>query len=319
MALENPTIKALQCLPGLRLEPSRCVQQRHQPTGCERCFRVCPTGAIRWTDLGLYWEQADCQRCMLCVAACPTGALLTTELPLVRRLKLLALEKKPVLACSGQPASIGHARLPCLGLLSRPELLLVFALAMGKTFQLNLLACRDCPNAVMLPSLQAAAAQVSELSAHVVLIEDKAKLEFKERGVSRREFFSLLRRQNEIAVNSLAEQLQELPERILADKSIPPQRLLLMQLLKRLPAQERSELAARLFPQVEISSEHCVGCSGCVDLCPSGALLAPRKGNPPTVHAQNCTDCGLCSAFCGQQAIAVQPGWLSQASKMVLG
>ncbi len=312
-------MKALQALPKLRLEPSRCVQQRYQPTGCARCFRVCPTGAIRWTDDGLHWEQADCQRCMLCVAVCPTGAILATELPLVHRLKLLAVEKKPVLACSGHSASLGHARLPCLGLLIRPELLLVFSLALGKPFQLNLLACSSCPNAMMLPHLRAAAAHVLELSAHAVLIEDRAKLEFKEKGVSRREFFSLLRRQNKVAVRSLAERLLEPPERSYGDKAMPPQRLLLMQLLKRLPAEERSELAARLFPQVAISRESCSACAGCADLCPSGALLAPRKGDPPTVHAQNCTDCGLCTAFCPQQSISVQPGWLSQAAKAVLG
>ncbi len=315
----NPALKLLLAKQGLQVERSRCVQHRFKPAGCDRCFKICPSGAIRWTDDGLDWEEAECQSCLLCVAVCPTGALVGKELPFVQTLKKLSAEQKPVLACTGRPSTVGHARLPCLGLLSSAEWLLIFSLALGKPYSLNLVECSACPNAGMLPSLRAAAAEVGAILAHACLIEAEQHLDFRESGVSRREFFSLLRRQTEVAVCSLADQLHEVPERPYGEKSLPPQRLLLMQLLKRKPEVERAELVARLFPQIEISSVSCSGCSGCVGLCPTGALLpAPNPDDPPTAHPPNCTECGLCSAFCSKAAITVTPGWLSQAAKHVL-
>jgi Pyruvate/2-oxoacid:ferredoxin oxidoreductase delta subunit len=205
-------------------------------------------------------------------------------------------------------------------LLTSPELLLIFSLAVGKPYGLNLLQCGECPNAPMLPYLKDAVAHVAEITDHVYLVENEQGLDFNESGVSRREFFSLLRGKAEAAVCSLADQLQELPARPYGDKSLPSRRLLLMQLLKRLPDNERIELGARLFPRVEISAAGCSDCTGCVGICPSGALLPTRvDGGPPAVHVQNCTDCGLCGAFCGQGAIAVTPGWLSRVAGAVRG
>lgn len=316
--LPNPALKILLAHQGLKLERSRCVQHRFKPAGCDRCFKVCPTGAIRWTDDGLFWEQADCQHCLLCVAVCPTAALSAKELLFVQVIKKLAAEKKPVLACGGQPATAGHVRLPCLGLLGSPELLLVLSLALGRSYNLNLTRCGDCPNAAILPYLKTAAAQVGKISDNARLIYAEQDLDFHEAGVSRREFFSMLRRSSEVAVCSLADQLYELPERSFGDKSLPSRRLLLLQILKQLPTHKRTELAARLFPAMEISSDSCSGCSGCVGLCPTGALHpAGTTGKPPSFVAQNCTECGLCTAFCKSDSIRIVAGELGRMSATV--
>lgn len=312
-------IKSLQSHKGVHLEPVFCVQHRHSETGCDRCFKICPTGAIRWTESGLFWNDGTCQRCMMCVAACPTGALLAKNVRIVPMLKTLATAKKPVLACTGRPATTGHARLPCLGLLTSPELLLIFAFVLGKSFSLNLVACHDCPNAEILPFLKSTAAQVAEISDHVGLAEEECKLEFREAGVSRRELFSLLRRPKAETSGSLANQMLDVPALPIGEKFLPPRRMLLMQVVKRLPSTERTELGILLFPRVEISVESCTECFDCVEICPTGALLPARGGDiAPTAHPQNCTDCGLCSAICEHGAISVNPGWLSQAAKAVL-
>lgn len=303
----NPALKLLLAHQGLHLERSRCVQHRFRPAGCSRCFDICPSGAIRWTDDGLHWEQDDCQRCLLCVAICPTGALAGKELPFVQTLKKLATEQQPVLACSGRPSTIGHARLPCLGLLTSPELLLVTSLALGRSFQLNLTECSACPNAAILPHLKLAAEQIAEIVDHAILVEQHAELTFRETTVNRREFFGMLRRQSKVAAYSLAEALQELPERSFGDKSLPARRLLLLQLMKRLPEDQRSELSALIFPKIEISEDSCTSCKGCVGVCPTGALMPPvSSGAPPRVHEQSCTECGLCTAFCRSGSIRIQ-------------
>lgn len=311
--LPNPAMQLLLARQGLHLEPSRCVQHRFKPAGCSRCFDICPSGAIRWTDAGLHWEETDCQRCLLCVAVCPTGALVAKELPFVQTLKKLAAEQQPVLACNGRPSTAGHARLPCLGLLSSPELLLVTSLALSRPFQLNLTECGACPNAVILPYLKEATAQVAEIVDQTSLIEQPAELAFHESTVSRREFFGILRRQSKVAACSLADALQDLPERSFGDKALPARRLLLLQLLKRLPKDRRSELAGLLFPKIEFSADACSGCTGCVGLCPTGALLPPvTQGKPPTAHVRNCTECDLCTAFCRSGAIQINPGKLGR-------
>ncbi len=314
----NPALKVLLAHQGLRVERSRCVQHRFKPTGCDRCFKVCPSGAIRWTDDGLHWEEAECQRCLLCVAACPTGALIGKELPFVLTLKKLSTEQHPVLACSGRPATAGHASLPCLGLLSSPELLLVMSMALGRSFQLNLTECSACPNTEILTPLKASAAQVAEIVDHVSLIEDSAELVFCERGVNRREFFTMLRQQSKVAACSLADALQDPPEVSFGDKSLPARRLLLLQLLKRLPTARRKELTGQLFPEIMFSSEDCSSCTGCVGICPTGALLPPAgQGDPPTAHVQNCTECHLCTSFCRSGAIQIRPGKLSRMTSNI--
>ncbi len=275
---------------------------------------------MRWTDAGLHWEEADCQRCLLCVAVCPTGALVGKELPFVQTLKKLGAEQQPVLACTGRPSTVGHARIPCLGLLSSPELLLVASLALGKPFQLNLSECVECPNAVILPYLEKAAVEVAEIADHARLIRQKSELVFREAGVSRREFFSILRRQSKAGVVSLADALHELPDQSFGDKSLPSRRLILLQLLKRLPEDQRIEMTELLFPRIDISGNSCTGCTGCVGLCPTGALLPPMvQGEPPTAHVRNCTECNLCTAFCRSGAIRISSGMLGRMELKVGG
>ena len=316
--LPNPALKMLLAHQGLKVERSRCVQHRFKPTGCDRCFRICPSGAMRWTDAGLHWEEADCQRCLLCVAVCPTGALVGKALPFVQTLKKLGAEQQPVLACTGRPSTVGHARLPCLGLLSSPELLLVTSLALGKPFQLNLTECTQCPNAVILPYLEEAAAAVAEITDHARLVRQESELVFREVGVSRREFFSILKRQSKTSAVSLAGTLYELPDQSFGDKSLPSRRLFLMQLLKRLPEGQRTELTALLFPRIDISVDSCTGCTGCVGLCPTGALFPSKtQGSPPKTHVQNCTECDLCTAFCRSGAIRISSGKLGRMAQRV--
>ena len=52
-----------------RLAPERCAPQ------CERCARICPTGAIQITPQGLRLDMGLCLFCGACAEACPTGAI----------------------------------------------------------------------------------------------------------------------------------------------------------------------------------------------------------------------------------------------------
>jgi ferredoxin len=315
------TGKALQLLarqPGVRVERSRCVLHRFKPAGCGKCFAACPSGAIRWGDEGLQWQEADCRRCFLCVAACPSGALGARDFALVPQLRTLGQQDKPVLACSGAPETRGHARVPCLGLMCSPELLLVVMLVLGKPLQINLTRCAACPNNAVVEPLSSALQLVSDLIEEVRLVTAEADLEYPEPGVSRRELFRILRRKSREVAGSLADSLQAAPAKSYGDKVIPERRFLLLQLLRKQSVERRDGLAARIFPAIAINAS-CTGCTGCVGLCPTGALLPPTTpGTQPLPHPQNCTDCGLCGVFCRAGAIVVDstvvnpPAWTFQ-------
>lgn len=51
---------------------------------------------------------------------------------------------------------------------------------------------------------------------------------------------------------------------------------------------------------VKIDSEKCVGCGGCIDLCPSIAIS--MIDDIVTIDDQLCTECGICVKVCPMSA-----------------
>ena len=51
---------------------------------------------------------------------------------------------------------------------------------------------------------------------------------------------------------------------------------------------------------VKINSEKCVGCGGCIDLCPSIAIS--MIDDIVTIDDQLCTECGICVKVCPMNA-----------------
>ncbi len=51
---------------------------------------------------------------------------------------------------------------------------------------------------------------------------------------------------------------------------------------------------------VKIDSDKCVGCGGCIDLCPSIAIS--MIDDIVTIDDQLCTECGICVKVCPMNA-----------------
>ncbi len=309
MMLQSTAFKLLTPQDTLRIERGRCVRHRLSSSSCRNCFTACTTGAITWTENGLHWDQGKCSGCLLCAAACPTDALTSNQLSFSDLLQRLDEVDAPLLACSFNPQTLGHARVPCLGLLADPQLLLVLQLALGKVLHLNTSACADCENSCIIPPLQQSVQKVTELAAKlpgaVKVIEAAPQLDYQEKSCSRREFFTFLNRRSRQTGVSLVNRLRlDTTSGSYGKKSLPLTRQLLLQLGKT-SSFVREMIDTKILPELSFTSD-CRGCRACVGICPSGALASlDIRGNQPQVNKDRCTACNLCVEFCCLEAITV--------------
>ena len=305
--LTGKILNALTERSALRIEPGRCLRHRLSVSGCRHCFHACATGAMTWTDSGLKWHEDKCSGCLLCVAVCPTDALTSVSLALGDLLQRLNEIDTPLLACTLNPQTQGHARVPCLGLLADPDLLLVLQLALGKELHLNASACADCANYRTLEPLKVAVQQTQELAVEstgaIQVIESTSQLDYREKNCSRRDFFTFLNRRSRQTGLSLVNRLRvDTSSGSYGKKSLPVLRKLLLQLGNSSPA-VRELLDTKILPELTFNSA-CKGCTACIGICPTGALCSPdERGNPPVAVKDRCISCNLCVEFCHQSAV----------------
>jgi len=308
---QSHALKALTPQDTLNIVRGSCVRHRFSRSNCTACFEICPTNALIWTSDGLSWDKTLCQRCLLCSAVCPSGALRASEVSLVLLLHAVKDLDHPVLACHVAPKAQGHARVPCLGLLADPELLLSMLLALGCDITLNLSDCIACQNHAVIIPLQKAVSQVNRLSGHrsvVELVFDADKINFKERNCNRREFFNLFRKRSAQAGVRVVDRLKaDDQQEAYGTKRLPERRQLFLQVLDLLAfSQEINK--ENLLPQRRTTNK-CRQCTGCVGICPTGALHPPEtSGDKPAFIAAKCVNCRLCEAFCPVAAIKVTSG-----------
>lgn len=301
-------LKALTPQDTLTIVRGSCVRQRFSRSTCNACFEICPTNALEWTPDGLQWDRTRCQSCLLCSAVCPSGALHANEVSFVTLLQAVKDLDRPVIACQVAQKAQGHARVPCLGLLADTELLLSMVFALGCDICLNLSACADCQNHAVITPLQKTVSQVNRFSgcgSTVELIFEAADIDFQERSCSRREFFSLFsKRSTQVGVCVVDRLKTGNQQEAYGTKRLPETRQLLLQVLDVLSASQKID-KENLFPQ-RIMTDNCRQCTGCVGICPTGALHPPlTSGAKPEFLANKCVDCTLCEAFCPVSAIKV--------------
>jgi ferredoxin len=302
--------KALELLTpttGIQVDLSRCVHRRFSRTSCRRCAQNCPSGAIV-VEQGPRIDLALCTGCRLCEAACPAGALAGDERAIGALAKALAEHSRPVLGCRA-PGVEAHVYTGCLGFLEI-EGLLALALFFPAGLTLNLVRCEGCPSAGMLSALEGAAERLRQLAGDACagrlrLARTVADLDYREEALSRREFFTFLRRRSSDTAKLAAARLQNAPEPPDGGRKIlPPRRRLLLRALPLLSPEQRPQVEAQLFPALSFEPS-CTGCTGCAGICPTGALATTTDDPPrPLFIPQLCTGCSLCAEFCRKGGIA---------------
>lgn len=130
----------------VRLDPTRCLRNRHRSSPCQKCRDVCPAGCLS-LDGAIRLDRDRCLDCGLCAVACPTGALDTEEVS-PRRLLAQVREAGTASFCcrnrkSGSKPAVG-VEIPCAGALD----LSVILGSVASGYQVHLILeeeeCRRC-------------------------------------------------------------------------------------------------------------------------------------------------------------------------------
>ena len=287
---------------------SRCVRHRCRKNACTKCMDACPANAISWGTGGLHIDTGACRQCLNCLAVCPTAALSAPELSLPLLLKDLATHARPVLGCQLRPDTDAHARMPCLGYLAHPEVMVLCALVFTDGLTVNLSACSACANTSVVAGIEASHRRLDELvPGHAIkLVGDRKELAFEEPALTRRQLFALFRdRSARSAMNMVTRLQSDSPHLAYGDKTVPLVRRMLLRALKEIDTVKRHVVADRLFGKIHFT-DTCESANGCVGMCPTGAIEpAVADDGPPSFNSDLCVSCGSCQVFCRNRGVLV--------------
>jgi ferredoxin len=143
------------------------------------------------------------------------------------------------------------------------------------------------------------------LSSRIQLVTSEQDVDFREKALDRRSFFTSLR---SIAFQGVATALapasRDNPGASYRDKTLPERRTLLLTALHTLPPAEASAVR-NAFTFTATFSDACDNCLGCTRACPTAAISEADDGLP-TFNQARCTGCRLCMEFCLEGAVTIR-------------
>lgn len=310
-------------MPGITLNPGRCVRQLSTLSTCDSCVAACPTAALVRTESVPAVNQAACVGCGGCAGACPTEAIRVDDFSATDFFFALAGGADNLVSC--------RKNVPCIAALSVDHLLSLASLKGG--LHLDTGHCDTCEIApVCRPQFEARAEEASYLleamtSPAKIALEPVAYTDAAAGGeADRRDFLRAINlktlaegkakfeREVETATDELIRhQLDSTAIAQLRTKTLPDKRKLLFTALKRAerPSQyhvvDSGELT--LASQKIMDAEQCTACQMCYRICPTGALTSDIKNAKIDFDAMMCVRCHLCHDVCEPDALTLSPSF----------
>jgi len=303
------------------LDPERCTHRRQGITGCTRCIRVCPAGALTSGERAARFDPYLCQGCGGCAGVCPSGAIVyaaqpATEVRCRIRRVVEALRESGNggfwLLLHDDDISEGfleirfrNATSPVIPLAIRSVAavgvdLWLYALALGVQ-RVELMPNPHSPP-MRMELLRAQEHLARQLLAgmavepqRIALISDPQIRS----GPGLPRFGQSDRLPDEFMKGNGPVALQVVLERLRGDGPEPPEEI-------GLP--EGAPLGG-----VRLDTTDCTLCMACTQLCPTQALRRGEVGTSLQFNEGACVQCGLCQAGCPERAIRLTPRLLTAA------
>jgi ferredoxin len=316
MLKEKIIDKTLRAGDSIETERSRCLRMRFNRNECGRCLEQCDAGAIGiYEDVKINTDK--CTECMLCVSACPSGCFEIIGLDfysLTGRLrKVQTSVQSPVLGCLSDVKKTAHEKTFCLGFLSEEHIIALYVF-LHDPMQIDLSGCTDCRNSFIAGTLESRVAAIEEktslpVSEKIMLIRNKAEIDFHAVSYDRRGFFSALKNATFLKASVLFENNSE-PVLSYSAKKLPFKRELLNRAAKLLPEEAQRALFENYYYDAKITGD-CNNCFACIGMCPSGALKIEENdsGRELFFSSSLCSGCGLCENFCITRAVGIKKGF----------
>lgn len=298
--LLNAFLKATDPRP--RYTEARCLLYKNSVGGCDKCYGVCPKGAVRLEGWRVELDEVLCTGCGLCTGVCPGIAL---EYPLGAIQEAL-IRGKGKLRCS--KAEGKGEEVLCLGRLT-PGLLAEAGSRFGKV----VLARGDCGACrIGGPEVPERLARMAEEARRYFPVEvEVVEGELPGERVGRRELFQVLLGS---AKRTAADLVPELPLPALEEEKegeLPAELR-----LRRLAASRAPEVR---WPRIRVE-EGCTLCPVCTNVCPTEAVRRVREGEEYVLYLQvaACTGCGACVESCPPQVIRLEEAPKEEVGKELL-
>jgi len=298
--LLNAFLKATDPRP--RYTEARCLLYKNSVGGCDKCYGVCPKGAVRLEGWRVELDEVLCTGCGLCTGVCPGIAL---EYPLGAIQEAL-IRGKGKLRCS--KAEGKGEEVLCLGRLT-PGLLAEAGSRFGKV----VLARGDCEACrIGGPEVPERLARMAEEARRYFPVEvEVVEGELPGERVGRRELFQALLGR---AKRTAADLVPELPLPALEEEregELPAELR-----LRRLAASRAPEVR---WPRIRVE-EGCTLCPVCTNVCPTEAVRRVREGEEYVLYLQvaACTGCGACVESCPPQVIRLEEAPKEEVGKELL-
>lgn len=311
----------------VRLDSTLCSRFRSTKSECAACAVVCPApGAVRLGDGGAEINAA-CVACGACVSACPNGAirLLEDDERVAERIASKVQAGEVFRMACGRAQGRAEMVLPCLSRLT--EALVLEPIRRGaQRVELCAPDCAGCGLKKAAPQwertldfsralCESAGLGVARVSSVRVPVGDAEEIRLPARTPnSRRRLFGTIAERWKASgdaplVAETVEEAEAEPFREIVQRhSENSKRTALLRVLSALPGLKVTpkEVFTAGIPLAQLEVDHhCVGCSVCETLCPTGALTHREEGGSYTLEfdATQCTGCRVCELACYHQAL----------------